>query len=113
MAIDIAYDKDDPGGDMASRIESARDLLGQSAFVHVHIKATDEAGHTKDPAFKQSVIEAVDTTRFMAFKDDVVIRIRSDKQETVLDLRSVSRVGQGDLGANAKRIRAFLELMGR
>jgi uncharacterized protein (DUF1499 family) len=54
-------------------------------------------------------IEAVDTTRFMAFKDDVVIRIRAEGQDTVLDLRSVSRVGQGDLGANAKRIRAFLE----
>lgn len=55
------------------------------------------------------VIEAVDTTRFMAFKDDVVIRIRDDEGGVLLDLRSVSRVGLGDLGANAKRIRAFLE----
>jgi len=55
------------------------------------------------------VIEAVDTTRIMAFKDDVVIRIRTNAQGTLLDLRSVSRVGQGDIGANAKRIRAFSE----
>lgn len=55
------------------------------------------------------VIEAVDTTRVMAFKDDVVIRVRSDAQGTLLDLRSVSRVGEGDIGANAKRIRAFRE----
>jgi uncharacterized protein (DUF1499 family) len=55
------------------------------------------------------VIEALDTTRIMAFKDDVVIRVRTSAQGTLLDLRSVSRVGQGDLGANAKRIRAFLE----
>lgn len=54
------------------------------------------------------VIEAVDTTRIMAFKDDVVIRVRSNAQGTLLDLRSVSRVGEGDIGANAKRIRAFL-----
>jgi len=55
------------------------------------------------------IIEAVDTTRFMAFKDDVVIRIGRDNRGTKLDVRSVSRVGQGDVGANAKRIRRFLE----
>lgn len=56
------------------------------------------------------VIEAVDTTRIMAFKDDVVIRLRSNPQGgTLLDLRSVSRVGEGDIGANAKRIRTFRE----
>ena len=53
------------------------------------------------------VIEAVDTTAIMAFKDDIVIRVRSNAQGTLLDLRSVSRVGRGDIGANAKRIRAF------
>jgi uncharacterized protein (DUF1499 family) len=53
------------------------------------------------------VIEAVDTTNIMAFKDDVVIRVRSNATGTLLDLRSVSRVGEGDIGANAKRIRAF------
>ena len=52
-------------------------------------------------------IEAVDTTPIMQFKDDVVIRVRTDAQGSLIDLRSVSRVGQSDLGANAKRIRAF------
>jgi uncharacterized protein (DUF1499 family) len=33
--------------------------------------------------------------------------VRSSAQGTLLDLRSVSRVGEGDLGANAKRIGAF------
>ena len=55
------------------------------------------------------VIEAVDITAIMAFKDDVVIRVRGDVEGTKLDLRSVSRVGVGDLGANATRIRAFRE----
>ena len=54
------------------------------------------------------IIEAVDTTSFMAFKDDVVIRIRPQQAGSRIDLRSVSRVGQGDLGANAKRINAFM-----
>jgi len=55
------------------------------------------------------IIEAVDTTRVMGFKDDVVIRVRGNAQGTQVDLRSVSRVGEGDIGANAKRIRAFRE----
>lgn len=53
-------------------------------------------------------IEAVDTTAIMQFKDDVVIRVRSNADGSLIDLRSVSRVGVSDLGANAKRIRAFL-----
>lgn len=52
-------------------------------------------------------IEAVDTTALMNFKDDIVIRVRTNADGTLIDLRSVSRVGVGDLGANAKRIRAF------
>jgi uncharacterized protein (DUF1499 family) len=55
------------------------------------------------------VIEAVDTTAIMAFKDDVVIRVRTNAKGSVIDLRSVSRVGEGDLGANTKRIVAFTE----
>ena len=52
-------------------------------------------------------IEASDTTPIMGFSDDVVIRVRSNAGGTLLDLRSVSRVGIGDLGANAARILAF------
>jgi uncharacterized protein (DUF1499 family) len=54
------------------------------------------------------VIEAVDTTAVMGFKDDIVIRLRTNADGTLVDLRSVSRVGIGDLGANARRIDAFL-----
>jgi uncharacterized protein (DUF1499 family) len=53
-------------------------------------------------------IEAVDTTAIMAFKDDIAIRVRATADGSVIDLRSVSRVGVGDIGANAKRIRAFM-----
>ena len=53
-------------------------------------------------------IEAVATTPGFGFKDDVMIRISPDDSGLRLDMRSVSRAGQGDLGANAKRIRKFL-----
>lgn len=59
-------------------------------------------------------IEATDTTFWYGFKDDVVIRIRpSEGGGTVLDVRSISRVGGSDIGANAARIRKFLKLMGK
>ena len=55
-------------------------------------------------------IEATATTRWMGFKDDIVIRVRASAAGgSVLDLRSVSRVGVGDAGANAARIRAFTQ----
>ncbi|KGE05362.1 DUF1499 domain-containing protein [Pseudohaliea rubra] len=54
-------------------------------------------------------IEAVDTTAIMAFKDDIVIRVRSGENGSSVDLRSASRVGVSDLGANAARLRAFAE----
>ncbi len=53
------------------------------------------------------VLEAVATTFWFGFKDDMVVRIRPDEQGARIDLRSVSRVGQGDLGANARRIAEF------
>lgn len=53
-------------------------------------------------------IEATDTTFWFGFKDDVVIRIRAaEAGGSVLDMRSISRVGGSDLGANAERIRRF------
>lgn len=56
------------------------------------------------------IIEATDTTFWFGFRDDLAIRVRREDDGTVVDLRSASRVGLHDLGANAKRIRAFVEL---
>jgi len=53
-------------------------------------------------------IEAIDTTFWFGFKDDVVVRIKSQADGSRIDVRSVSRVGVGDLGKNAFRIREFL-----
>jgi uncharacterized protein (DUF1499 family) len=53
-------------------------------------------------------IEATDTTFWFRFKDDIVIRITPTAQGSAIDARSVSRVGRGDVGTNAKRLRTFL-----
>lgn len=60
-----------------------------------------------DPAAGR--IEATATTFWYGFKDDVVVRINEDNGGSVIDVRSKSRVGRSDLGANASRIRAYLE----
>lgn len=52
-------------------------------------------------------IEATDTTFWFGFKDDVVIRIEDAAGGSRLDIRSKSRVGRSDVGANAARIRDF------
>ena len=52
-------------------------------------------------------IEAYEETAVFGFIDDVVIRISAHDNGSRIDLRSVSRVGLGDLGANAERIRRF------
>lgn len=63
-----------------------------------------------DPAAGR--IEATDTTFWFGFKDDVVIRVAPDDAGSRIDVRSVSRVGGSDVGANARRIRAYLERLG-
>jgi len=76
----------------------------------------------------QGHIEAVATTRLMGFADDIVIRISADvddentsdkvssekpvaRKGVVVDVRSVSRVGVSDLGANAARIKSFFKAL--
>jgi len=54
-------------------------------------------------------VEAVAVTGWFGFKDDVVIRVTPASGISRVDIRSVSRVGRSDVGANAARIRAFTD----
>lgn len=58
-------------------------------------------------------IEATETAGWWGFKDDVVIRLAPQGDGTRIDIRSVSRVGEGDFGANAARIERLIEAAGR
>lgn len=55
----------------------------------------------------QRVFEGVATSDLFRFRDDFAVRVRADDSASVVDMRSKSRDGKGDLGANADRIRAF------
>lgn len=54
-------------------------------------------------------IEASDTTFWFGFIDDIVIRVTAAGERTLVDVRSVSRVGKSDVGTNAERIRKYLK----
>lgn len=77
------------------------------------ITASDDTEHR---------VTVVVTTPILLFKDDMVINIRTlecqnDAIITALDIRSSSRIGKGDLGANAghiqKLVQAVRERMGK
>jgi uncharacterized protein (DUF1499 family) len=53
------------------------------------------------------VLEGYDTTPLFRFKDDFVIEVRPADSGSVVQMRSKSRDGKGDVGANAKRIESF------
>lgn len=53
-------------------------------------------------------IEAVATSAWFGFRDDIVVRIRPDGRGSKIDIRSKSRDGESDLGVNARRIREFI-----
>lgn len=82
-----------PAGVMFARARAAVDAMGWML-----VAADSGAGR----------IEATATTTWFGFKDDVVVRVRSEGSGSRVDVRSVSRLGGSDVGTNAARIRQFL-----
>ena len=56
-------------------------------------------------------IEATDTSRVFRFVDDIAVRIRAGSSGARVDVRSKSRVGKGDMGANTARIRQLRDAL--
>lgn len=54
-------------------------------------------------------VEATDQTMIMGFTDDIVVRVKGNDANTLVDIRSASRYGMHDFGTNAERIYAFYE----
>jgi uncharacterized protein (DUF1499 family) len=65
---------------------------------------------TRAPAAgRDGHIEAIARTPIMGFRDDVTVRIRSTRDGARVDVRSASRYGGTDFGANAERVLALLD----
>lgn len=53
-------------------------------------------------------LEAIATSEWFGFRDDIVVRIRPQGTGSRIDIRSKSRIGESDFGGNAERVRAFI-----
>jgi len=82
-----------PGDALSAAVAALKDM-------GLVIVATDAAA---------GIVEATATTFWFGFKDDVVVRVRASGDGAVVDVRSVSRVGVSDIGANARRIAELLD----
>lgn len=72
---------DDLEHDLRARLAAAEQLVAEGArFVHVHTKATDEAGHTKRPYAKLDALEAIDRglADLDAIADGAVVAVTGD-----------------------------------
>ncbi|MGJ3232299.1 MAG: DUF1499 domain-containing protein [Oceanicaulis sp.] len=82
----------------------ARDLAYRAA-----LNTARDMGWTVSTASEAAgMFEATATTFWFGFKDDIVVRVTDEGLEASrVDVRSVSRVGVSDLGANADRIERY------
>lgn len=111
---DLSYPDGGPSVTAAQR-EAYPDLapvdldLTSDAAWRLALKTCEELGWKVIAADLESHrIEATDESRIFRFVDDVVIEIEPRGAISTVHVRSTSRVGQSDLGANAERIRRFL-----
>lgn len=103
--------------DVRSR-DYAPDQDGRNAFRERLIDAVTAVAEAqgwivRDVDRSDGRVEAIDVTRWFGFIDDVVVRVREHDDGFRVDVRSASRVGESDLGANAARVRAFLNALDR
>jgi 2,3-bisphosphoglycerate-independent phosphoglycerate mutase len=70
---------DDPPADLRARIELGLQRLDEGdTFVFSHLKATDMAGHTKDPQIKKLTIEALDAVLGDLPTDHAIVCVTGD-----------------------------------
>ena len=110
---DMAY----PGADFARQQQEGYGEIpplplpmpADEAFKRVAAAARSTPGWVitrEDPGAR--ALEGYDTSQLFRFKDDFVIEVRDANGQSLVEMRSKSRNGKGDVGVNAKRIRTFL-----
>jgi uncharacterized protein (DUF1499 family) len=85
----------------------------QQAFAHALAAAREMGWEIVASEPPEGRIEATATTFWFGFKDDVVVRVTPVHGGSRIEVRSMSRVGRSDVGANAERITAYLARIAR
>ncbi|MFI5394839.1 MAG: DUF1499 domain-containing protein [Candidatus Binatia bacterium] len=117
LAGNVERDMSYPGASFAAQQRTAYPDLAplrisatpEQAFKRVEAAARrmSDWDITRDDAGVHA-LEGVATSRLFHFKDDFVIEVRAQEDVSVVQMRSKSRDGRGDIGANAARIKGFL-----
>jgi len=116
---DVAEPMEYPGESVAELQQEAypdlKPLLlpvsSDQVFKHALAIITDNGWDVVAKVPGEGRIEAIVTSLLYGFKDEVVVRITSSNGETIVDVRSRSRIGRIDRGTNAKRIRGYLKAL--
>lgn len=83
-------------------------LDSDAAFDAILALIADRGWEVLSDDRSEGQVEAVATSPLFGFQDEVAIRVTPTESGTQIDMRSRSRIGQIDRGANARRIKAFL-----
>ena len=83
--------------EMAQAVSRAETVLGEQGLDIVAVNA------------EKGLVEATETSSWFGFKNDVVVRVTALDNGSRIDVRSVSRMGNSDIGTNAARIERFLQ----
>lgn len=92
---------------VTQRYDATRDITFAKALAAVEQLGWELVAQAPE----EGRIEATDTTFWFRFKDDIIIKIEQQAGQSIVNARSVSRVGTGDVGANAIRLREFFALL--
>lgn len=87
------------------------DLPVDAAFAAVQAAAHELGWDVGVASPQDGRLEATATTFWFGFRAAVVVRVRPHNGGSRVDVRSVSQTGARDLGANATRVREFLDLV--
>ena len=93
----------------AGRVEKAVAALPGWQAAPSNLPTASQTKPTPDAQKDASVqLAFVRTTRWMRYKDDVVVTLTPTPSGCLLSARSKSRVGKGDLGQNPRNLRELL-----
>ncbi|MCF6321985.1 MAG: DUF1499 domain-containing protein [Rhizobiaceae bacterium] len=68
----------------------------------------DEVAQLESAHLDDILVDAVTSSLIFAFRNDIVIKIVSEEENTLVEMRSASRWGEHDFGSNASIIEKFL-----
>lgn len=88
-------------------------ITPENGFEHALAVAADMGWELIAAEAEDGRIEATDTTLWYGFNDDVVVRVMPSNGGARIDVRSHSRLGRIDRAINARRIRGYLNALGK